>query len=411
MSRESGCVIGLNIGRTYLAIGVADPNGRLLSAADTPDRSLTGDAKKEAWDAYRHGQAFIYPRRQDLKGRKLLNLAAKRMLRLLELLEVPNEEIRGIALSVPAPVSAPRARLLTHSIEGGLANLGNIERVFIEILREGFGREDSFTRLEKVILANDADVAARGEVRYGKAYRKQDVVVIHAAYGIGAGVITEGNVLRTGAGGGVGEVGHCVPHVSRDEGKRHGLVPLDPENDLYHCACDHSGHLEALAGGDGIVRRLAASRKQLEGDPPPPTLDQLLLDTHRDPARTLDALFASIPDWRPGLEAVLDAAHLIGGAAHSLAHLFKPEAIYVSGKLSEVGDQFIQMVREGFTHAGSLQNYEPPIELGQATTEFDRRRILVMGAAMTAVRATAPLVSREDLELLELGGNATALSY
>lgn len=399
--RPGGCVVGVNVGRKYFAVGVADPNGRLLSVnGEPPSKELQGKAKEVAWVNHRAGQIAVYERKAGVDGRVLLKEAAKRADEWIDELRLDRREIRGITLSLPVPVSTTEARTLTHSIEPSLANVASLEVTFKDLL----GKR-RYPRLEKVIVANDADVAARGEIRYGNAYGKNDVIAIHAAYGIGAGIISQGRVLRSGAGGGLGEIGHCVPSMRRDEGVKHGLVALDPGEELFRCDCDCLGHLEAMAGGVAIVRRIAASRENLDDDPPPPLLDGLLEDPEVNMAQALDGVLQAATDsdpWRPGLEAVLDAAHMLGGALHTVAHLLRPEVIYLCGKLSEAGEPFLKMVAEGLRAPGSLENYEPTLELGKARNEFGRRLIMVRGAAMTAVRGTKPLITREDLEQIEI---------
>lgn len=396
INRAAGCVVGLNIGRTYFAIGVGDPNGQLFSSAGTPPRDLKGRARVEAEDDYRCGQVTIHDRRDGVDGRTLLKRTAEETEKWLKTVEVDPEEVRGITLSLPAPVSTTESKVLTSSIEPGFGSIGSIEEEFRRALSA------SYPKLEKIIVANDADVAARGEIRYGRAYRKKDVVVIYAAYGVGAGIIANGRLLRTGSGGGTGEIGHCTPTIERDKGAEHGLLRLEPDHEVFTCACGCYGHLEAMAGGQGIVNRLAASLDEVD-TPPPAELAALLEDPQRSISETLDALLSAISDrdtWKPGLEAVLDAGHMIGGAVHTLTHLLKPEAIYLCGKLSEAGEPFANVVRDGCRHRGSLQNYDPGIELGDARSEFDRRHMMVWGAAMTAVRGTKPLITREDLEEL-----------
>jgi predicted NBD/HSP70 family sugar kinase len=394
ISRAAGCVVGLNVGRTYFAIGVADPNGRLLSTdGDPPDHGLKGKKEEAAWERYREGQLVEHQRESGVDGMALLKHTAEKTIARVKELGVAPEEIRGITLSLPAPVSTTESRLLTHSIEPNLANIKNIERAFKAKLgkKEGKGL---YPNLEKVVVANDADVAAQGEVRYGgHGYQRKDVIAIHAAYGIGAGIIADGNVLRTAAGGGPGEIGHCVPTIARDEGVQHGLAKLDPTDELFTCVCEHPNHLEAMAGGEAIVRRVSEPVAKLSSRPPR-RLAKVLKDPKKTVAAKLDELLKAISGeapWEPGLEAVLDAAHMIGGSIHTIAHLLRPEVVYLCGKLSEAGTPFRDMVREGFEELGSLADYEPMIELGEATDEFRRRLIMVRGAAMTAVRETVPL--------------------
>jgi hypothetical protein len=89
---------------------------------------------------------------------------------------------------------------------------------------------------------------------------------------------------------------------------------------------------------------------------------------------------------------------LIGGAVHTLTHVFRPEAVYLGGKLSEVGKTFLKEVRKGFTECGPLTGYEPKIALGTAGNQFGRRHVMVRGAAMTAVRGTESLVDVEKIK-------------
>lgn len=400
ISRQAGCVVGVNVGRTYFAIGVADPNGRLLSTfGDPPPKDLSPKEKDAAWASYRKGQMIVHERGTGLKGSSLLKHTARKTLEWLEEVGVEEGAIRGITLSLPAPVSTTRSKTLTNSIERSLAAVTNIERQFISAL----GGRNRYPNLEKVVLANDADVAARGEVRYGKAHGKRDVIAVHAAFGVGAGIIADGGVLRTGAGGGAGEIGHTMPRIIDDEGVEHGLPRLDPDDELYTCVCGGEGHLEAMAGGAAIVKRIAKACEEKTVEPP-----ERLIKVLDDPKATLAAKLDAVlkvstgkKAWEPGAAALYDAARLLGGAVHTLAHLFRPEAVYLSGKLSEAGKNFLEDVQGSYNQLGSLAGYSPPIDLGTASGHFDRRLIMVRGAAMTAVRSTDPLIELDHLKRLE----------
>lgn len=406
ISRQAGCVVGLNVGRTYFAIGVADPNGRLLSTYGEPPKGLKGKAKETAWREYRTGQMDVHERTAGLGGGSLLKYTAKKTNEWLEKLGVGEEEIRGITLSLPTPVSTTKSKTLTNSIEPTLAPIANIERRF----KTALGKE-RYPKLQKVVLANDADVAARAEIRYGKAHGKLDVVALHAAFGVGAGIITDGKILRTGAGGGVGEIGHCIPRVFSDEGVKYGLPPLDPEDDdepFFTCVCGCQGHLEAMAGGEAIVRRIECAGDALKPKVPK-ELAEVLADPEKTVAQKLDKVLkvsTGEKPWAPGRAALNDSARLLGGGIHSIAHLFKPEAIYLSGKLGEAGEDFLEETKEAFEDIGSLGGYAPSIDLGTndlgtGNGAFDRRLIMVRGAAMTAVRSTESLITLERLKALE----------
>jgi predicted NBD/HSP70 family sugar kinase len=373
---DAGCVVGLNIGRTYFSIGAADACGQLISAPGNDDRQIA-----------------TYERDRTKTGEAMLEHTAKKMCEWLDLVKVDPSAVRGVTLSLPAPVSTTQSKLLTTSIEVGFGSVPNIESFFKVKLGP------AFTKLQKVVVANDADIAARGEVRYGNAHGRQDVVVVHAAYGVGAGIITEGSVLRTGAGGGVGEIGHCMPRISRDDGKEHNLVELSLKDSRFECACRHVGHLEALAGGTAIVRRVKESTDV--APPPPPELADLLANSESSDADLLDCILRLSKGkdaWPPGVAAMGDAAHLIGWGIHALTHIVKAEAVYLSGKLSEAGPDFLDEVRKGFHACGPLGGYVPEIAFGAASDQEGRRLIMVRGAAMTAARATESLLVASEIE-------------
>lgn len=403
IARAAGCVVGLNVGRTYFAIGAADPNGRLLSTHGNPPKDLKGKAKDNAWRKYRKGQMVVHDRKDGLGGVPLLKYTAKKTIEWLDELGVKDEELRGITLSLPAPVSTTTSKTLTNSVEPTLAPIASIERQF----KAALGK-DRYPNLQKVVLANDADVAARAEVRYGKARGMRDVVALHAAFGVGAGIITDGTILRTGAGGGVGEIGHCVPRILSDEGKQYGLPSLDSDDGWFSCICGSQGHLEAMAGGEAIVRRIEEGSDTVK-----PKVPKRLATVLRDPAKTLPEKLDKVlrvstgkRAWKPGQAALVDAARLLGGAVHSITHLFKPEAVYLSGKLSEAGEDFLTEIQDAFEDLGPLNAYTPTIDvgtndLGTGSRGFDRRLIMVRGAAMTAVRSTTPLITDERLRALE----------
>ena len=394
VGREVGCVLGVSVGRTYFALGVADANGRLFSKHDREALKKKGENAAGAQAKYVQGQIVTYTRNEDVVGESLLSEIASAAKEWMEEVNVEPHEVRGVTIGLPVPVSTTQSKLLTKSLETPLSSVPHIASSFKEELGE------DFTNLQKVIVSNDADISARAEVRYGEAYGMKDVVVVHAAYGIGAGVLAEGKVLRTTAGGGIGEVGHCVTMINRDQGQRFGLLPLSIEHPVYRCACGQLGHLEALAGGSAIIKRI---RHSPDVKPKPPeSLTELMEDEKANDADVLEAVLRAAfgsPAWKPGRAAVLDAAHLIGGAVHTLTHVFRPEAVYLSGKLSEAGNPFLKEVQSGFTKCGPLTGYEPTIALGTAGSQFGRRHVTVRGAAMTAVRGTESLVDVERIKV------------
>ena len=88
-----------------------------------------------------------------------------------------------------------------------------------------------------VVLENDANAAAVGEMWLGAARGCRDVVSVTLGTGVGGGVILDGKLWR-GSHGSAGEIGHTT---------------VDPFSGLK-CKCGNTGCLELFASATAIVR-------------------------------------------------------------------------------------------------------------------------------------------------------------
>jgi predicted NBD/HSP70 family sugar kinase len=88
-----------------------------------------------------------------------------------------------------------------------------------------------------VAAANDANVAALGELWQGGGKGKNSAVVFTLGTGVGGGVVIGGKIIA-GANGGGGEVGH---------------ITVEP-SETVSCNCGKCGCLEQYASANGIVR-------------------------------------------------------------------------------------------------------------------------------------------------------------
>ena len=88
-----------------------------------------------------------------------------------------------------------------------------------------------------VVLANDVNAAAYGEVGAGAARGFADVLAVWLGTGLGAGLVLDGR-LRVGPAGLAGELGHAV------------VVPGG-----RRCACGGQGHVEAYIGRRAMEAR------------------------------------------------------------------------------------------------------------------------------------------------------------
>ena len=210
----------------------------------------------------------------------------------------------------------------------------------------------------RVVVDNDANMAAWGELRHGAARGVAHGLVITLGTGIGGGIITDGRIAR-GAHGFAAEVGHWQ------------FDPHGPE-----CACGEPGHWEALASG-GALGALARARAAA-GDAP-----NVLARAGGDLRAVTgvevgESAAAGEADGRSILEAY---ARQVALGFAGLTNILDPELIVVSGGLVELGDVLLKPLREAFGAHLEGAPYRPEVPIVAAALG---ERAGVVGAATRA---------------------------
>jgi glucokinase len=191
-----------------------------------------------------------------------------------------------------------------------------------------------------VVVDNDANAAAWGEIVHGAARGALYALMVTLGSGIGGGIVARGRVIR-GAHGFAAEVGH---------------FQIDPDGPM--CACGERGHWEAFASGHALGRMgrewAAAGRApgvvaRAGGDP------DAVTGVHVG-----DSAEAGEPDGR----ALLDEyAELVAVGLAGLANILDPERIVISGGLVELGNTLLTPVRDAFTRRIEGVEYRPRIDI------------------------------------------------
>ena len=208
-----------------------------------------------------------------------------------------------------------------------------------------------------VVVDNDANVAAYGELCHGAARGKRHVLVITLGTGIGGGLILDGRVYH-GAHGFAAEVGHWQ---------------TDPDGDL--CACGEHGHWEATASGKALGR--LGQRRATEGRA------QRILAAAGGEADAItglhvsDAALGGDPD---ALEILDDYAGRVAVGFVALGNILDPELIVVSGGLVELGDLLLDRIRRAFDGHLEGAEYRPSVPVVAA--ELGSQAGVVGAAAM-----------------------------
>lgn len=154
-----------------------------------------------------------------------------------------------------------------------------------------------------VILENDANAAAMGEMWLGAARGCRDVVSVTLGTGVGGGMVLGGQLWR-GAHGAAGEIGHTT---------------VDPFSSLK-CKCGNTGCLELFASATAIVRMARESLSQF----PQAALsaDDLTAEKVFDAGRDGDELALSV---------FRRAGKYLGIGLANLTSLIDPEIIVING--------------------------------------------------------------------------------
>ena len=272
-------VLAIDIGGTFTKIGIVDDTGKILAS------KVFGTKSKEPFETY------------------LKELIPN----LNQLLDALNSKIKPLAVGIGAPNA--------NSITGQIENPPNLN----------WGKEipivKSITKALKlpVYIANDANAAALGELRFGMAKGMRNFVVLTLGTGLGSGIVVNGNLLL-GEHAQAGEIGH---------------VNVDPNG--RYCNCGLRGCLETYASVTGIKRTVFELIAEMREDSP---LRKISFED-----LTGELIANAALDGDPmALRAFSITAEILGSKmADTVAHL-DPEAFILAGGLSKAGDILLQPV-------------------------------------------------------------------
>ncbi|MCC6236591.1 MAG: ROK family protein [Dehalococcoidia bacterium] len=200
---------------------------------------------------------------------------------ILDTLDSSRFHIAGAVIGIAGPISYA---------EGHPIRLPNLPQWDGFVSAEGLARVVGLP----VTLANDADLAALGEHRFGAGRGTSDMVYVTVSTGVGAGVILNGRLL----------------HGQRS-GAEIGLTIIDLESGALVEELGSGTALEQMTGLSGAQVTLRAA----QGDP------------------TAIAAFGRI-------------GRVVGTALYNLARLYAPQRIVVGGGVAQAGVHLLNPVRE-----------------------------------------------------------------
>ena len=275
-------------------------------------------------------------------GEHILENLAAAILGKMKEQSIQPEQVEGVGIGVPGPV------LDSSTVPIVCANLG------------GWGERNVSAQLSglldglKVLVGNDANVAALGEIWMGAAKGAKNAVMVTLGTGVGGGVVVNGKVLD-GVHGAGGEIGHIT--VNRHE--------------TAVCGCGKRGCLEQYSSATGVVRCM---KKLLDENPDTPCVlrgTEFAAKDVFDAARNGDALAAREVD---------EMSDTLGMALANIASTVDPEAFLVGGGVARAGDVLFAPLNKHFQEYAFKSCRETPIKqasLGNDAGIYGAVRLIV----------------------------------
>lgn len=273
---------GVDVGGTTVKLGLFDVEGALL----------------DKWEI---------PTVTEHQGSAILPDVAKSITDKLEEKGIAEADVAGIGIGVPGPVD--RNGLLV----GRAVNLGWDSVDIPKAL-------NAYIKIP-VKAANDANVAAFGELWQGGGKGYENMVAVTLGTGVGGGIIVDGRLLAGSTGAG-GEIGHL--HLQDGESE--------------YCNCGNRGCLEQYASATGIVR---LAKRRLAEDEKASVL--------REGEISAKAVFDAV---KAGDTVAIEIAErfgdYLGKGLAIVAAVVNPEVFVIGGGVSKAGEILLTFVEPNF---------------------------------------------------------------
>lgn len=274
---------GIDIGGTTVKIGIFTDDGKLDNKWEIPTRT-------------------------ENNGEMILDDIAGSIRKHLDQREISTDKILGIGIDVPGPVLGTSVVNKCVNLGWGVTDVASKMRMLTEV--------------ENVLVANDANAAALGEMWQGGGQGHDNVVMITLGTGVGGGIILNGQIVEGNFGAG-GEIGHMImnPHEKQT------------------CGCGKKGHLEQYASATGIVRR---ANEVLAADQRESVLrkhKKLTAKDVYDAAKAGDQIALEIADF---------VGHMLGLACARISCVIDPEIYVIGGGVSKAGDILLENIKKHF---------------------------------------------------------------
>jgi glucokinase len=217
--------------------------------------------------------------------------------------------IGGIGIAAPAARHREGTIQSPANLQWGTVDIVNLLKPYYDL---------------PIVLTNDSNAAALGEMKFGLAKGMKNFVVITMGTGLGAGIVVDGRLLY-GENGVAGELGHMT---------------IEPGGRL--CGCKRRGCVETYVSATGIRRTVfeLLARSTEETELREISYNQLTAEKTYELARRGDPI---------AIEAFEFTGKVLGRVLSNTVAVFDPEAIILSGGLMHAGDFLLEPTTKSFS--------------------------------------------------------------
>ncbi len=278
----AGYIVGIDLSRKYMRVGIFDMHNQVVGKiVEINDGLETSD--------------------------KILNILKEEVDAHLKRSKITNEQVLGYGITIPGLIDIRKGVSYSYP-QFGTANLS-------EIFGELLGRP--------AFIEHDTKAMALGELWFGLARKKSNVLLINIGSGIGLGQIINGELYH-GHSGFSGEFGH---------------IQMIPDGKL--CYCGKIGCLETVSSGTALVQKAVEAIENGKS-----SVISSLIEETRGKIKLKTILDAANKGDQFAIELLEESGEYLAKGISILIHLFNPELIIIAGEMADAGNLITDPVRQ-----------------------------------------------------------------
>lgn len=298
--------LGIDLGGTFIKGGIVDDRGEIILRDKLPTESELG------------GEGVV---------RNIVKLCKK----LMEAASITEADIAGVGIGVPGMIDSSRGEVIYSN------NLAWEDFPIASMVADQLGLP--------VRIANDANVAALGETKFGCGREYRNSVMITLGTGVGSGIVIDGRLFEGNRSAGA-EVGHTAIVAG---GER--------------CTCGRRGCLEAYASATALIRD---TKRAMENNPTSRLWEIGSLDAVT--GKTAFDYYDKDVDARAVVDNYIE---MLGVGIVNLANALRPEIIILGGGVCAQGDALLRPLEKILERDIFAGERGPRVKLAIAELEND----------------------------------------